>query len=152
MKFGALWAAILSGAALVAQPCLAAQDLTASGYVERRSGGFAGAQLKLELGRSARTVPTARLQVGMTHRYQGVGMSLPSRSFNVSALELGLTGGRQPLLLIGGQDTSSIKRRLGVNGSATTTLLVVGGLALAGLAVLLITSDNNECPIPEGGC
>ena len=152
MKFRFSYA-IASAAMLVAQPCIAAPDFGDPRYADRQIGAFAGAQLKLALGGKERAVPTARLQLGMTQRYQGPGATAPSRSFDVSALELGLATTGKPMLLVGGQDTSALKRRLGVNGSTNTTLLIAGGVALAVVAVLLITADgSNAEPCIPGNC
>ena len=152
MKFGVSYA-IASAAMLVAQPCLAAPDAGDPRYADRQTGAFAGAQLKLALGSKERAVPTARLQLGMTQRYQGHGATAPSRSFNVSALELGVTGTGRPMLLVGGQDTSALKRRLGMNGSNNSTLLIAGGVALAVVAVLVITREKEGSePCIPGNC
>lgn len=152
MRFGVSYA-IASAAMLIAQPCAAAPDLSDSRSAERQTGAFAGALLKLDLGSKARSVPTARLQLGMTQRYQSFGARVPSRSSTVSAFELGLAASGRPMLLLGGRDTAALKRRLGVNGSTETTLLIAGGVALALVAVLLITSNgSNAEPCIPGNC
>jgi len=144
-------AVLLSAATLAAQPCLAAPDYGATGQMERRSGAFAGAVFKVPLGGAVTRKPSARLQLGMSHVYQDRHSSAPPTRLHSSVLEFGLTDNGKPLWLVGGQSTEGLKQRLGISGSTKTVLLIVGGVAAAALAVVLLTEEQ-ECPIPEGGC
>jgi hypothetical protein len=52
--------------------------------------------------------------------------------------------------MVGGRDTASIKRRMGLADSTGTILLVAGGLAAAVLAVSLLSDDSDD-RAPNGG-
>ncbi len=148
MAFWNRWLPLFTAAALISQPCLAANDFSDWQHHERRIGAFAGAVVNMELGRGRRTIPTARLQLGLSHRYQATGSALPSRVVRSPGLELGFAQ-RRPILFVAGQSTASLERRVGLNGSTNRILLIAGGIALAGFAVWALTSGT-ECGIPEG--
>jgi hypothetical protein len=65
-------------------------------------------------------------------------------------MEVRLTSLGKPLLMVGGRDTASIKRRMGLADSTGTILLVAGGIAAAVLAVSLLSDDSDD-RTPNGG-
>ena len=133
-------------AVLTTQPCLAAVDHREGVNVEHRSAAFAGLTARLGFGAAKPELPTARLKLGMTH--SSTGSSAPSRLVQSSGLELGFTSTVRPDLFIGGRKVAEMKKQLGIAG-VSTTLLVVGGLAIAAAAALLIMDDGPNACIPE---
>ena len=122
--------AMTSIMALAAEPALAANALSDSGYSERRTGAFAGMAVKMNLGTKEKTRPTARLQLGMTQNYREQGSGMPLRTtFQGSPLELGLLKGK-PMLFVGVQSTAAIKQRAQLTGG-NSWLYIAGGLAIA---------------------
>ncbi|HWH17489.1 MAG TPA: hypothetical protein VNT77_04005 [Allosphingosinicella sp.] len=123
-------AGILATAVLAAQPCAAAgQDF---GTSERRSAAFGGLKLTMSLGHGQRLKPTARLQLTSTHQSRDVRTG-EVRTFIPSGLEFGAAKGK-PMLLVGGQKTTDIEKKMGIGGTGTT-LLIVGGVVLVLLVV-----------------
>ncbi|HEV2080480.1 MAG TPA: hypothetical protein VGR19_11370 [Allosphingosinicella sp.] len=53
---------------------------------------------------------------------------------------------KKPALFMMGQDVRKMEQKLGARGS-TTTLLIVGGVVLVGVAALLIMSDCDACDV-----
>ncbi len=133
---------------LCASPCMAAEDFRNFGAGERRSAAFAGANVRLELGRKI-TAPTARLQLAMTHSYEDRQSAAPARKFGGRGLELGLGQGKQPALFLNGQEAKKPDKKLGL-GSTTTTLLVIAGVVAAvfALGALGAFDDDEEVIFP----
>lgn len=139
--------AAMVSAALVLSPGAAA-GADAFQPEEQRRAAFAGATLRLALdGRAA--APQARLGIGFS-RYgrDGTG-ALVGRGGPSLPLEAGIGEGRLQFF-VGGEPASRIERRLGADGSSTTALIVVGGLAVGVVAAVLLTrgdeDDRNPCP------
>lgn len=136
-------AALLSATALAAQPCFGA-DLFQDGHsLERRMGAYAGASVRIGLGAGEREAPSARLKLGMTGHETDRRSGARTQAFDASAVELGLGGGGRPLLWVGGRSTEELERRMGLDGTQTT-LLVIGGLALAAGAALLLAGEDED--------
>ncbi len=129
---------------LSAQPCLAADDFRSIGAVERRSGAFAGMTLRVPMGRQD-VGATARLQLATVHQAYNPESRLSGRSWRASGLELGLSGSAKPTFYIGGRNASEVQKRLKMDGSGTTVLLV-GGVVL--LAVILLAAIASAAPTP----
>lgn len=136
-----------------AAPCAAASDQRAGWQeMERRSGAFAGMAVNMHFGTRGTASPTARLKLGLTQNYRSAGSSVPLRtSFQGSALELGLLGGK-PMLFIGGQSSRSLKQRAQLKGG-NSWIYIAGGLAVAGAALLILTHDDPDTePCFPGNC
>ena len=139
-----------AAAALIAAQPLAAADLFDGNRVQPRSGAFAGATLTIGLDGSRERPSPPRLRLGVS-RVQLRGAS-PARVDRIQTpgVELTLAAG-EPRLLIGGEPPASAQKRLGMSRT-TTTLLVLGGLALGAFAILELTgggdNDENEGPCP----
>ena len=135
-----------AGAALMlcASPCMAAEDFRDFGSGERRSAAFAGANLRLEMGRSV-AVPTARLQLAMMHSYEDRQSPARNRKSGGRGLELGLTGFSKGALFLNGREAKPVQPKLGLGGGSTT-FLIVGGVAVAVVGALLAFGafDNDE--------
>ena len=148
MKGFALCTAGVAALALVSGPAAAAEDI--SGGVERHRAAFAGATLRLELGGRAAKAPEARLGIGFSAYQRDAAGFVTSRGGPILPIEAGLRQGRVTLF-VGGERFSGLERRLGAAGSTKTVLLVVGGLALAaGAAILLLDKDEEDGPCPPG--
>lgn len=128
---------------LCAAPCMAAEDFRTFGSGERRSAAFAGANVRLELGRKI-AAPTARLQLTMTHSYEDRRSAAPARRFGGRGLELGLAQGKQPAFFLNGRDFASTQRRLGLNGT-TKPLLIVAGVLIAAAVAYAVIDDCDAC-------
>jgi hypothetical protein len=128
-----------------ATPSLAADDLRDNGSFERRSGAFAGANLRMPLGTKAAT-PTARLQLTMIHSLEDRQSGSPTRSFKPAGFELGISGKKAPALFLNGQSMAATKQKLGLSGS-TKTIAIIGGVLLAGAAAFLIFNDCDACKV-----
>jgi hypothetical protein len=133
-----------------AQPCLAAEDFRVGGETLGRASGLIGVSARLSLGARASRAPTARFVAGVaTSRMDAQN----GRSLGLQApkgLELGLDrqGRLQPF--VGGLSTTALEKRLGVRGSTGKTFLIVGGLAAAVAAGILIFGDSGSSAcIPE---
>lgn len=142
-------AAAVAVLGLGATPCMAAGDLFQVGNGEHRVAAFAGANLRLSLGGTERAKPSARLQLTTIHSYEDRQSASPTRTYRAAGLELGMAGTKNPGFFMMGQDVSQLKRKLGVNGSSST-LWIIGGIALAGAAAFLLFADdgNNAQPQP----
>ncbi len=146
MKQKAICAAAGALLMLGAQPCLAADDMRGFGNMERRSGAFAGASVRMPLGSREAAKPSARLQLGMRHVQQDSAGRLPVRAQQIGLLELGGATGGKPALFVGGQDVAEVEKRRGLVGT-TGTLLLLAGVALgAYAAVTLLDNDTNAKP------
>lgn len=143
--------ATLSLLVAAAQPCFAADDIRDIGSPRREAAAFAGANFRLEFGRATRPRPTARLQLGVTHSYGDIGPAAPTQVHMVRGIELGASGSGEPRFYLGGQDAREIGRRLGVNGS-TRTILIVGGVLVVVVVVGLLTSGGSLGPCTSPGC
>lgn len=139
----AWWAAL---AAVAAQPAAAA-ELFVENRVEQRSGAFAGATLTLGLDGSRHRPARARLGLGIGRIDYSASRSRVDRSLT-PGVGLALDGGR-PHLLVGGSSLKEARTRLGLSDT-TTTLLVLGGVAVAVVGVMALSDDDNDagpCPI-----
>ena len=124
--------------------CLLAASLSAQPAIaqEMRSGAFAGAGFRLELGARAKP-PAARLQLGMRSlgRDGQIAGTLATR--HAPALEIGVAGKESGTLFISGQSKADVERKLGL--SAGTPKIVWIGLTVALVVVgtiVLINLDN----------
>lgn len=123
---------------------LAAADLSyGSGSQDRRVAAFAGANVRIPLGAKAGAKLSARLQLTTVHSYQDRYSAAPARTYRSPGLELGLSA-KKPAIFMMGQDVAKMQQKLGIGGS-TSTLLIVGGVAIAALAVYLITDECDAC-------
>ena len=144
---------------LSAQPCVAAQglrDLGAReiGSGERRTGTFAGMNVRMALGGRAAARPTARLQLGMTHSYGNPHSGMPTQTTRLASFELGASRAGKPALFMGGQEVGEVQKKLGIGGSTGTALLVVGGVAVVALVLLAAARsefEDDSCDDP-GDC
>ncbi len=128
---------------LGAQPCLAADDMPGLGQLERRSGAFAGANLKMPLGARKAANPTARLQLGMRHVQRDSAGRLPTRTQQIGLLELGGAGSGKPALFVGGRNVAKVEKRMGLVGT-TGILLLAAGAALGAYAAITLLDDDND--------
>jgi hypothetical protein len=139
----ALYPIVMTAVSMAAAtPGLAADDFRDTGNFERRGGAFAGANLRMPLGTKAAT-PTARLQLMMTHSFENRQSASPSRTLKAAGFELGISGTKAPALFLNGQNIAQAKRKLGINGSRNT-LLIIGGVVLAGAAAYLLFLDDGS--------
>ena len=127
---------IIAAAGLAVSPAAAnPMDL---GGGERELGLFAGGSLRLPFQPNTGPTPQARLQLTAAEAYARPG-SAPVISYHRQrGLELGFASNK-PSLLIGGHESSTIKRKLGVEGGSTP-VGILGGLVVAG-GLLLIASE-----------
>ena len=150
----AFYAAATALFMLSAQPCLAAQDLRELGGGERRTGTFAGMNVRMALGGRAASKPTARLQLGMTHSYRNQQSGMHPQTTRVASLEFGASRSGKPSLFLGGQEVGDAQKKLGIGGSTGTALLVVGGVAVVALVLLAAARsefEDDSCDSP-GDC
>jgi hypothetical protein len=133
--------AFLAAAMLVAQPCLAAEDIRDAGWDPRRSAAFAGASLRIPLGSAGAAAPAARLQLGLRH---DVGDSRPA------AFELGVTRLGKPAFYVGGREVGETRRRLGLTGGTggLEPALIIGAVVVG---VVLLTGEDETDAAPAGG-
>ena len=150
MFYGAL--STIAAAALVASPAVA--DPLDLGGGKTTTGVFAGGSLRVAFGGKGRQAPQAGLQlttVRAQERPNGALMFSPPAS---RGLELNLLS-RKPSLLIAGQRSSTVKRKLGMEGSSTP-LWVIGGLVAAGgllfLAAEIFDNKADAEPCIPGNC
>ena len=146
----ALKMAVAGMVGAASQPCLAADDFRIGGETRGHASGFVGLSAGLALGQRAPRRRTARLVAGMaTSRIdpqsgRSLGLQAPR------GLELGLDRQGRLRPFVGGLSTESFEKRLGVRGSQGRTLLIVGGIAAAAVAGLLIFGDSGSgACIPE---
>ena len=150
------WNSLAAVAALVAAtPASAAEDYRRLDDSELRRVAFAGATVRLELGGRASARPEARLGLGLVDYRRGRSGADAGRAPPALSIAAGLEGGRLEFLAAG-ERLSQVQRRLGLAGSGSTALLLVGGLAAGALAVVLLTDggddddDNIGNPCPPG--
>jgi hypothetical protein len=146
MKQKAIFAAAGALLMLGAQPCLAADDMRGFGNIERRSGVFAGASVKMPLGSRKAARPSARLQLGMRHVQQDSAGRLPVRAQQIGLLELGGAVGGKPALFVGGRNVAEVEKRHGLIGT-TGTLLLLAGVALGAYAAIKLLDDDTEAEL-----
>ena len=131
--------ACLVAVSLFAQPALAQADGRGSQYRESRSGAFAGAAFRVELGGRAKPA-SARLQLGTRSLAGDRQSAAPFDSRQVPALELGLGGKERGHLFIAGQPKAEMARRLGINSGAGETLMIIFGATLLVVGVYVIVN------------
>lgn len=146
--------AAVAATVIATQPCLAADDFREASRLERRSGAFAGATLRVLMGDSPRTAPAAHFGLGVSQFHEWTGSTGAAKRVQTPGVEVRLSSTGKPVLMVGGQNTASMKQRLGLASSTGTILLVVGGIAAAALAVTLLSGSGDPCAdeIFEGPC
>jgi hypothetical protein len=140
-------AAFAAALAAAVQPCLAADDIRIAGFTEQRMAAFAGATLRVPLGTERAHRPSLRLQLAPSYQQRDPA-SGAVRSLRPEGVELGLAAGR-PSFFVAGQRPSGIERRMNL-GSTETTLLVVGGVAVAVLILAAVAGAQPTAGPPEG--
>jgi hypothetical protein len=134
-------AAAAAAAMLIGQPCLAADDMRNMGGGERRSGAFAGLNLRVPVGKGNPEKPSARMQLTTTHEYRNASGEV-LRAYRADGLELGLRRTGAASLRIAGQDLRATKERLAMNGS-TKTYLIVGGVVLVVVVLAAVVAAHS---------
>lgn len=117
-----------------ATPLHAASDVLDQGVQERRTGAFAGLNMRINLTPGQPRRPTLRLQSGFRHHLRDPRSLQPAVTRQSTVIEVGATGGGRARLAIGGTDSRQLGRRLGLSTGATIgigALVVVGALAIA---------------------
>jgi hypothetical protein len=137
-------AAASAAAMLISQPCLAADDHRDIGARERRSGAFAGLNVRLPMGKGNPGKASAKVQLTTLHQYR-TGAGAVVRAYRPDGLELGLSRSGGASLSIAGQDLRRANERVALKGS-TTTYLIVGGVLLAVVVLAMVASA-----IPQPG-
>ena len=138
---------IMVAGMLAAQPCLAADDLSAMGRSDRGMGAFAGLNVKLPLTGGKPAKASARLQ--LTPEFSTRSLQTGSiRTLRPAGLELGAGASGKPALYVGGQDAREMRTKLGVGGSTTTALVIVGGVIL--VLVVIAATQVPVWPDPPG--
>ena len=94
----------------------------------------------MELGRSGRVTPNARLRLGMTQSFADPRSASQARVYQHPGIELGFSGERRPVLYVGGQSAKQIRERLALTDSTNNTVWIVLGVALAVVGVIVITN------------
>jgi hypothetical protein len=143
-------AAGLAAAMLIAQPCLAAEDFRDRGPTQARTGAFAGISFRVPLDRNvdASRRPTARLQFTSIREVRDANGA--TRTWRAEGVQIGAGRDGRPALTIAGRNPLDARERLGVGGSTTTALIVVGGLVLV-VFVLASVADAMPKPGPQEG-
>ena len=136
----AFFVPVLFSLAVTGQPSLAGDYRGAVEKEGRRGGIFAGATLRLALNGGQSAKPIARLKLSPTSSAStNSGAITPPAG---SGIEFGVSRAGKPDLFFAGQSIANLKRQLNVRGDATP--LVIGGIALAALAVFLITAEDDD--------
>jgi hypothetical protein len=147
-------AALAAMMALAAQP-LAAADLGSFNSDQRRGAAFGGLKVSLPLGTRERAKPAARLQLTYSRQLRD-SRTGDVRTFSPRGLELGASGKGKPMLFVGGQQTTKMKRTLGIRGKTGTTIAVVAGVVIVLVivgSVLAAPADLlNPCNGPDDIC
>jgi len=130
---------------LAAQPCAAAGDPREIGATATRTGAFAGAAVRLDLGGRKAAKPSARLQLGVTQSYDNSASPASSRP----VLELGASDRGAPVLFVGGQKVKDLKTRAELEGSTGTVLLIVGAVAAAAVLIAVAGSGGDKDCDPD---
>lgn len=125
-------AASLAAGMLISQPCAASNPEDGQSML-RQSGAFAGLNVRLPLGQTQKSKPTARLQftTSQTLRNERTGAI---HTFKAQGLEIGSTKSGKLNLYLNGRSTVEAQNKINVGG-AGTTLLIVGGVLLVGVLV-----------------
>lgn len=139
-------AGIAAAAMLAAQPAAAADDFRERRGAETRTGAFAGFSLRVPMGEGRTERPRARLQLTTTASVREAGGATTTRY--APGIELGSSRRHGVALSIGGTDVRQVDQRLGLSGSRTTTILIVGGVVLA---VLVLRAVVRAQPTPGPG-
>ena len=131
----------LASAMLVAQPCLAAEDLRDAGSGQRRSSAFAGASLRIPLGAARPAAPAARLQLGWRHDPRDSRGGSLARQSHPATFELGVTRLGKPAFYVGGRELAETRRRLGISNDTgwVVPALIIGAVVVG---VVLLTGEN----------
>ena len=134
MKSGRYGAAALAAGMLVAQPCAAADDFRGTSGLERRTSAFAGMSVRLPLGASERSKPTARLQftTAASTRDARTGSM---ETLRAQGVEIGAGKAGKPALFLGGRSAAELKQQHGLK-STTGTILLVGAVVVVGVVLL----------------
>ena len=140
---------LAAAALLVAQPCLAAEDLGDAGPMQRKSAAFGGFTIRVPIGKAGAARPSARLQLTTSHSVWDGRYGSPVRTVRPPGLELGIGEAGRPSLHIGGRSAAEVERKLQLGASTGTTLLIVGGVAVA--AIVLIAVASSPSPGPRRG-
>ena len=139
--------AIAAAATMTAQPCFAAEDVRDSRGSQARTGAFAGISLRVPLaGGAASRRPTARLQLTSIRQVRDANGA--TRTSRAEGVQIGAGRRGRPALTIAGRNPFAERERLGVGGSTTTALVVVGGLVLV-VFVLASVADAMPKPGPD---
>lgn len=138
---------LLAAAMLVAQPCLAAEDLRDAGSGQRTSSAFAGASLRIPLGSARPAAPAARLQLGLRHDVRDSRGGSLGRDSRSALFELGATRLGKPAFYVGGCEVTEAKRRLGVSGNKgwLVPALIIGAVVVG---VVLLTDPTSDSAPP----
>ena len=142
-------AAVLAAGIMIAQPC-AAQSINSADF-ERPPSAFAGINLTLPLGTTARPKPSVRLQ--FTADYGSRDRAYPSQNFKPRGLEIGLLETGKPTLFLNGRQTFNSPNRLGMGGSGSQTALIVGGVLVAAVVLAVAAGGSglgDTCPTING--
>jgi hypothetical protein len=132
--------------ASMAQPAFAADDFRSPTIAYTKSAGFVGGSFRMGFGERGPTPPTARINIGLA-QHSGTSQGQFRHLDTGSGLALGLTKAGFPEAYVAGRPVSEFRRELGIAG-AGTALLLVGGLAAAGVAVVALSSGNDRRPGP----
>jgi hypothetical protein len=147
--------AICAIAGLVASPCAAA-GLESPGPLERGSGAFAGAYVRLPLSRQSRLRPKPEvgLRMGMTRVYRSPGAGGADRRSDADLLNFGFRTDGKMAFSIAGRSMLNSEGRLsfdgdGHRGGPSKGLLIAGGIVLVvGVGALLVI-DKYSCSVKE---
>lgn len=142
-------AAFAAAIVLAVQPCAAASF--ESGTSAGTPSAFAGVNVRLPLGQ-AKARPEARLQFTSAYTVRDVRTGAVE-SFKAKGLEIGAARNGKPTFFLNGQSGAAMQKRLGMNGSTGTTVLIVGGVLLA-LVVVAVAAGGagmgDTCPTIGG--
>lgn len=141
------WLGACAAGFLALQPCLAAEPFGGEGGGQRQSSAFAGLTVRVPLGRSGATGPSARLQLTTIHeRRDSRGGILSSQ--RAEGVELGLDRRGRAAYYVGGEDVRKIDERLNAKGK--TTWIVVGGVLLLVVVLAAVASAMPTAGPPKG--
>ena len=144
--------AALAASMLIAQPCLAAEDLRDQSELRYRSSPYAGATFRVSLEGARKAGSSLRLQAGIRRIGEGRGAAASAHPLQLSAVELGASADGMPVVYLAGQEARDLRQRLGVRGSTGKTLLIVGGVLVLVVLVGLMSSGGQLGPCTEPGC
>lgn len=140
---------IAAATMLAAQPCLAADDFRDGRAGQARTGAFAGVSVRVPLDRNdASRRATARLQLtGIRETRDASGAT---RTYRAEGVQIGARRDGRPAVTIAGRDPFAGRERLGVGGSTTTALVVVGGLVFIVFVLASVADGMPTAGPPEG--